>query len=324
MGGVAVDAGFLRWATLLLCTKLGLPPDVSPAALRPFGEKAWNALLWRLSDLPEPGDFLLTASEDKLMTRLPVADALRVASLRRGRRLAQELEALRTRGIEVLTAGDGGLVRCGLHEPVAYAYGARDLLEALPRQGVAIVGARDAGEEALKLARKLGVACAERGRIVVSGGADGIDSAAQCAALNVGGGVVFVLPYGLDTRAAWSLIEGLTGRYLLLSAAHPAAPFSAAQAMQRNRALYAMASVAAVIGAKEGRGGTWAGAIEALRGGQTPVMVFEGFGAGDAALCEAGARSVSGTAGIEAVVAWVTACGREGERDERIETSEWV
>jgi DNA processing protein len=63
---------------------------------------------------------------------------------------------------------------------------------------VAIVGARAAGGEALRLARSLGEQLAASGVEIVSGGARGIDAAAHAGALWGGGKTVAVLGTGVD------------------------------------------------------------------------------------------------------------------------------
>jgi DNA processing protein len=78
--------------------------------------------------------------------------------------------------------------------PVLYVRGelARDA------HRVAIVGARAAGDEALRLARSLGQQLAAAGVEIISGGARGIDAAAHAGALWGGGKTVAVLGTGVD------------------------------------------------------------------------------------------------------------------------------
>ena len=100
------------------------------------------------------------------------------------------------------------------------------------------------------------------------------------AAFDASGRVVGVLPEGVerrlregDTRAAVA-----SGQAVLVSPYHPNAAFSAGAAMGRNKIIYALADVAVVVSSASGSGGTWAGAIEAIKGGWVPVLVRDGDG----------------------------------------------
>lgn len=64
---------------------------------------------------------------------------------------------------------------------------------------IAIVGTREPTEYGIDAAKKLGTLFAERGYVVVSGLANGIDAAAHRGALEVNGLTVAVLAHGLDT-----------------------------------------------------------------------------------------------------------------------------
>jgi predicted Rossmann fold nucleotide-binding protein DprA/Smf involved in DNA uptake len=61
--------------------------------------------------------------------------------------------------------------------------------------------------------------------------------------------------------------------------------------MGRNKIIYALAEFALVIASDMGKGGTWAGALENLRAGWTPLFVYTGNDApeGNMALRDAGA-----------------------------------
>jgi DNA processing protein len=70
---------------------------------------------------------------------------------------------------------------------------------ALPNleRAVAVVGTRHPSDDALTFARELGTALGIAGRVVISGGAHGIDSAAHRGCLDSGGSTVAVLATGL-------------------------------------------------------------------------------------------------------------------------------
>ena len=72
-------------------------------------------------------------------------------------------------------------------------------VNALNRDCIAIVGTREPTEYGRDNAKKLGSLFAEAGYVVVSGLAEGIDSAAHIGALEAGGLTVAVLAHGLDT-----------------------------------------------------------------------------------------------------------------------------
>lgn len=66
------------------------------------------------------------------------------------------------------------------------------------RQGLAVIGARKATPYGLACARKFAYMAAERGIVIISGGALGCDSQAHRAALEAGGETVVVLGGGCD------------------------------------------------------------------------------------------------------------------------------
>ena len=72
-------------------------------------------------------------------------------------------------------------------------------IDAINRDCIAIVGTREPTGYGITVAKKLGALFAERGYVVVSGLADGIDAAAHQGALEVNGLTVAVLAHGLDT-----------------------------------------------------------------------------------------------------------------------------
>ena len=66
--------------------------------------------------------------------------------------------------------------------------------------------------------------------------------------------------------------------------------------MGRNKLIYALADVAVVVSSAEGSGGTWTGAVEALKAGWVPVLVRDdadtAMPAGNAALIGKGGASL--------------------------------
>ena len=218
--------------------------------------------------------------------------------LGRGAALALAIEDWERRGLWVISRGHPsypGRWRTALGSatpPLLYGAGERALVADGHRR-VAIVGSRNANEAGLSCARQVAQACAAAGRTVVSGGARGVDSAAEQAALDAGGTVVSVLPASLQREAVRALHRGplSQGRLALITPTPPPTGFSAGAALGRNPLIYALADSAVVPDASKDKGGTWAGATAALKRGAPPVYVRLGADApaGNAALVELGA-----------------------------------
>lgn len=111
---------------------------------------------------------------------------------------ALALEASRQAGARVVLLGDAAyppaLRQLPSPPPILHVRGR--LAPAAPR--VAVVGSRDAGDDALAIAHGFGEALSAAGVQVVSGGARGIDSAAHEGACGGRGGTLAVLGSGID------------------------------------------------------------------------------------------------------------------------------
>ena len=152
------------------------------------------------------------------------------------------------------------------------------------RRWIAVVGSRRvSGADrafAAAVARSV-VAC---GFGVVSGGAAGCDRAALDAVL---AHAMEVLPCGLALRAPSKVAQ--------CSVCAPDEPFSTATAMERNALVYAAGEAAVVVRAQRQQGGTWHGAVDALRRRLTVVGVWaDPPSAGADALVALGAVPLAG------------------------------
>jgi predicted Rossmann fold nucleotide-binding protein DprA/Smf involved in DNA uptake len=65
----------------------------------------------------------------------------------------------------------------------------------------------------------------------------------------------------------------LDGKLVLLTPYAPTAGFSVGAAMGRNKLIYGLAEFAVVVSSDHQTGGTWAGAVEALKANWCPVLV---------------------------------------------------
>lgn len=265
---------------LLLCSHLGLSSDPDTA---PFTLRDWNPLArkFQISSL-RPGA-LLDLSEQDFVSQLDLSseEAGRISRLleRRGS-LAIELERLESLGIRVLTRADENY-------PLRYRQRLKDAApavifyagnrELLGQPGIAVVGSRNVDQVGQDCAAYIGNACAWSGLVLYSGGAKGVDSISLKAALEGRGTAVGILADSLErairvpeTRAAL-----MRGDLCLVTPYAPNAGFSVGAAMGRNKLIYTLADYAVVVASDAEKGGTWAGAIEALRAEWIPVFILE-------------------------------------------------
>ncbi len=137
------------------------------------------------------------------------------------------------------------------------------------REILAIVGSRDASEADLDLARKAGAMAAQNGFTLLSGAARGIDKAAMLGALEAGGYAVGITAGALlKTARATDFVGHVeAGKLLLISRNTPEAGFTVGNAMARNKLIYLLARRTLIVCSAHGRGGTWEGAVEALKKG---------------------------------------------------------
>jgi predicted Rossmann fold nucleotide-binding protein DprA/Smf involved in DNA uptake len=283
-------------AVLLLCTRLGQRDE----SLKPLTARQYTAVeKWLNESSLRPGDLLHTGGRERL-SELSSSDVPQDAIeklLDRGAALGLMVERWTSQGLWIVSRGDSAYpTRYEEYlqhaaPPVLYGVGEQALLQ---HGGVAVAGSRDASEEDLNFAERVGSACARQKIFVISGAAKGVDSAAMMAALNHGGCAVGVLAEGLGRAALAGQYHDaiMDSRLTLISAYEPESPWRTFAAMERNKLIYALADAAIVVAASDGQGGTWAGAVEALKRGQIPVFAKASgeLAAGNCKLLQTGAR----------------------------------
>ncbi|MBI4182084.1 MAG: DNA-processing protein DprA [Candidatus Aenigmarchaeota archaeon] len=149
------------------------------------------------------------------------------------------------------------------------------VLDSGPR--VALVGSRRASPAGLNHARALAGFLVEHGVVVVSGLAEGIDTAAHEAALAAGGKTIAVLGTPLDQVYPASnrqLQERLMREYLVLSQFPPGERVRKWNFPMRNRTMALISHVTIIVEAGESSGSLHQG-WEALRLGR-PLFILEG------------------------------------------------
>ncbi len=278
-------------AALLLVNRL------SPAGAEPLKAAEYWSLL---EAVPDPSE-LLGLDGLAIAHRASVDQAMgdRVAALLdAATAFAIERERLEESGIRVLSSLAPGFperlaILASACPASIYVAGP---LDGLTAGGLGVVGSRDVDDKGAAVAIAAAERAVELGHQVISGLARGVDQTSMAAALRSGGRVVGVPSEGLrrvgrrpDVRQA-VLDDALT----LVSPYAPEAGFTAGNAMGRNKLIYALADVTLVVAADDGRGGTWSGAVEALRRqfGRVAVWLGPGAGPGNEALARKGATAI--------------------------------
>ena len=262
---------------LLLCGRFG---SNYSDKYEPLTQKEYETLTrWLLERKLRPAD-MLNLEAVKLSELIQVKlDSERVKNLLlRGTALAFALEKWHRSGLWVLSRSDSTYPRrlkkvLGQSAP-PLLYGAGDP-KLLDFGGVAIIGSRDVDDSGLRFTADLANASVRDNMGIISGGAKGVDAAAMQAGGEAGGVVIGVLASDLlklsVVRQNRQAIQ--SGQLVLVSPFNPEAGFNVGNAMARNRYIYALADYAVVVDSNEGKGGTWAGALENLRYKWTPMYV---------------------------------------------------
>ncbi len=289
-------------ATILLVSRL-CAEGVEPLKASEF---------WKLREyVGRPGE-LLGRTEDELFRHwgLEAATSVRIVRLLgRGRAMAFELERLGQSGISTLTPFDVRypkqfVDKLGSKAPsLLYTAGDVDLL-GIPAVGV--VGSRDVSQEGAAVAEAAAVQAARQHCVLVSGGARGVDQLAMNAAFGAGGAVVGILADSLERNLKFPDVRRAIhyGQALMCSPYNPNAPFRAGNAMGRNKLVYALSDITLVVASDVDKGGTWAGAVEALKSNAGRVGVWRGpgQGPGNEELIERGGLPISSMAELKAAV----------------------
>lgn len=187
-----------------------------------------------------------------------------------------------------------------LHRPL-WLRGDAQALQARP--AVTIIGARAASAAGEALAQALGAAVAERGGLVISGGALGIDGAAHRGALSVQGRTCAVLGCGVDVaypQRHRRLFHEISERGCLLSSFPPGAQPLPWHFPARNELMAVLADLVVIIEARADSGSLIT-ARQARRHGRA-LAAFPGS-AGTAAALAAGAQPVQTVADVLALLA---------------------
>jgi predicted Rossmann fold nucleotide-binding protein DprA/Smf involved in DNA uptake len=255
-------------AILLLCASFGQSrvTDQPPLSLKEYNSFAH----WLHGQKFRPADVLTTQGKD-IIASCDCLEPLRLqVLLERGMMLAIAVENWTNQGLWILGRGDQ-LYPTRLRKqlgvnapPILYGVGDTSLLS---QGGLAVVGSRDVDEEGIAYTIQVADSCARQGIQIVSGGARGVDTTAMLAALAEGGTAIGVLADSLAKSATASKYRSAiqNQQLTLISAVDPQARFNVGNAMGRNKYIYGLADYGLVVSSDYNKGGTWAGALEALK-----------------------------------------------------------
>lgn len=226
--------------------------------------------------LTELGDLLLEAeSAEHLWEELLGATLLPVPGSGPDRdAAARDVDEWTARGWKVLTVLDPDYPDrvCAARRPPALLMADGTLVQ--DESSVAIVGSRKASPAGLDFARTVARGLAEHDVTVVSGLAEGIDTAAMTAALDLDGRVVGVIGTGLDIAypASNAKLQAVVAeRGLLLSQFLPGFRGAKWAFPARNRTMSAYVGVTVIAEATE-KSGTKHQALEAVAHGRRLVL----------------------------------------------------
>jgi predicted Rossmann fold nucleotide-binding protein DprA/Smf involved in DNA uptake len=287
-------------ATLLLCARLGQQNGQNG---KPLTTHQYSLLArWLQEQSLRPRDLLHDVGRERL-SALNLRDVSREmveSLLERGTALAILVERWTSHGLWVISRGDPEYPNRYKNylqhasPPILFGVGEVSVLQC---GGLAIVGSRDASEKELEFARGVGTECASQQIPVISGAAKGIDSESMQATVDHGGRAIGVLAEGLGRASVAPRYHDaiLDGHLTLISPYEPDSRWFAYTAMDRNKLVYGLSDAALVVSSGDEKGGTWAGAVEALRHKRVPVYVRtnEELPPGNKKLIQAGARPFS-------------------------------
>ena len=221
------------------------------------------------------------------------------------------LEEARAAGIEAIANGDErypALLACTADPPPVLW--TRGRLEVLAKPTVAVIGSRAATPYALQVGRRLAAELAERGMVVASGLARGVDSAAHEGCLAAGGETVAVLGSGLERvypSEHLGLSRRISSKGLVLSELAPSGAPLAEHFPLRNRIISGISLATVVVEASE-KSGSLITAACALRQGRevmaVPGSVLSGRNRGSHALLKDGAKVVETADDILEELGW--------------------
>lgn len=263
---------------VLLCSYIGLRND---STIKPLSMGEWNSFLDKVIEKGLEPKVIFERDKDLgAVLSYPEEEVSRIKELSsRGGSVAFELDDLNKKGVSVVTLFDADyppLLKRRLKRktpPVLFYAGDIRLAGKI---GIAVVGSRDVDESGVEFARRLTEKATAEKLVLYSGGAKGVDTVSETTAVKNGGAAVVYVADSLLTRIKKQDIINsiMSGQLLLITDMKPDTGFSAARAMNRNKFIYASAYGTFVVSSDYNKGGTWAGAVEAIRNSWGKTLIW--------------------------------------------------
>ena len=266
-------------ALVVLCSTLGYEASSDNLKLKPLTTAAYTKLEKRMDSVDlMPSVFLQEKLSDiSGLLALTEIEIEQISSLlARADRLGEELDRLAEKKIYITSRMQDNYPTklkkaMGKSAPVIFFYcGDINLLK---NETVAIIGSREATDEEKDYTAKHARISAQNHRVIISGGARGVDTIAKEAALHVGGKVITFVSDNMTGYIEKNAEFILWDKMLALSSFHPDAIFQGYNALERNKYIYASSDYAVVVSSGDGTGGSYKGAADCLKKNYCPLYV---------------------------------------------------
>lgn len=260
-------------AIVILCSHLCKNKDI-----KPFQPKEWSKFAQKLIDNNlTPASIVNSSSEDLNAYFTPVEVNRIVNLISRSASISFEVQKYSQMGINIVTRADKNYpksLKSNLGKdcpPLFYYAGNLDLCK---QKFIGFVGSRDIGEQDIAFTQKLVDNANKNNYGIVSGGAKGVDSISTSRSLENGSIAIEYISDSLvkKIRNKKTIDFIRSNKLLILSSAIPTASFNVGMAMNRNKYIYSQSVGTIVVKSDFDKGGTWAGAKEALSKNITPVF----------------------------------------------------
>ena len=266
-------------ALVVLCSTLGYDTKNEKNTVKPLTTAAYNKVESRLDSLGFMPSIFLEEKFSDISGLFAFADkeVEQISQLLgRADKLGEELDRLAEKKIYVVSRIQDNYPAklkkaMGKQAPIIFFYcGDTRLLDG---ETVAIIGSREVTDGERDYTAKHARISAQNNRVIVSGGARGVDTIAKESALHAGGKVVTFVSDDMTGYIAKNADFILWDKMLTLSAFHPDAAFQGYNALERNKYIYASSDYAVVVSSGDGTGGSYKGAVDCLKKKYCPLYV---------------------------------------------------